>query len=368
MKAAVLYDRAKPLQVEEVTLDEPKEQEVLVKMVATGVCHTDYHVVTGDIGLPLPIVLGHEGAGIVEKIGPGVTTLQPGDHVVLVVIWSCGKCAYCARGMPSQCPMGFMSLGSETLPQPGGGKRLRNKDNQELGHFFNQSSFAEYAVVHERTAIKIRDDAPLEVACLLGCGTTTGVGSALNLAGVKAGQSIAIYGCGGVGLSAIMGAKLAGANPIIAVDLLDQKLEWAKELGADYGINASQENAPQRIIQLTAGGADCAIECIGNAEASTQAFASIGSVGKCVLVGSYPPTATMTIAPSGDFTTRGKTLTGGLQGGVVASVDIPKYVDLYMAGKLPVDKLISRNYSLDQINDAFAALKDGEVMRSIIRF
>ena len=172
MKAAVLYDRTKPIEVEEVTLDEPQGQEVLVKMVATGVCHTDYHVITGDIGLPLPIVLGHEGAGIVEKIGPGVTTLQPGDHVVLVVITSCGKWAYCARGMPSQCPVGMMTVGTETLV--GGGKRLHNKDNQELGHFFNQSSFAEYAVVPERTAIKIREDAPLEVACLLGCCTTTG--------------------------------------------------------------------------------------------------------------------------------------------------------------------------------------------------
>ena len=365
MKAAVLYDRAKPLQVEEVTLDEPQDQEVLVKLAATGVCHTDLHTITGDIGLPLPIVLGHEGAGIVEKVGPGVTTLQSGDHVVLMVIWSCGKCYYCTVGMPSQCPVGLMSVGMESLP--GGGKRLRNKDNQELGHFFNQSSFAEYAVVHERTAVKIREDAPLEVACLFGCGVTTGVGSVLNVAGIKAGESIAIYGCGGVGLSAVLGARLAGAGKIVAVDMLDQKLEWAKELGADYVINASRENPPQRVIELT-GGTDYAIECIGNVDATTQAFASIRPGGKCVVVGSYPAGATINIAPSIDFTTLGKTLTGGLQGQIRASVDVPRYVDLYMAGKLPVDKLISRNYSLDDINDAFKALKEGEVMRSVIRF
>jgi len=250
---------------------------------------------------------------------------------------------------------------------PGGGKRLHNKDNQELGHFFNQSSFAEYAVVHERTAVKIREDAPLEVASLFGCGVSTGVGSVLNLAGIKAGESIAIYGCGGVGLSAIMGARLAGAGKIVAIDMLDQKLEWAKELGADHVINASQENPPQRVIALT-GGVDYAIECIGNAEATTQALASIRPRGKCVLVGSYPPAAMISIAPGMDFTTLGKTITGGLQGSIVASVDVPRYVDLYMAGKLPVDKLISRHYSLDDINDAFEALKRGDVMRSIIRF
>ena len=366
MRAAVLYDRTEPLQVEEVELDEPQDGEVLVKMVATGVCHTDLHVIKGDIPLPVPIVLGHEGAGIVEKVGPGVTTLQPGDHVVLVVVWSCGKCAYCATGMPSQCPVGMTTMFAETLP--GGEKRLRNKRGEELGHFFNQSSFAEYAVVHERTAIKVREDAPLEVLCLLGCGTTTGAASVINIAGAKAGRSIAIYGCGGVGLSAIMGAKLAGANPIIAVDLLDQKLEWAKDLGADYVINASSEEPPQRIIELTGGGADYAVECIGNVTATTQALASIRPVGKCVCVGAYPPGATLSINPDIDFTVLGKTITGGLQGHIVASVDVPRFADLYMAGKFPIDKLISRNYGLDQINDAFTAMKEGEVKRGVIRY
>lgn len=362
MKAAVLHELNSPLRVEEVTLDEPQDQEVLVKLAATGVCHTDLHAIKGDISVPLPVVLGHEGAGIVEKVGPGVTTLQPGDHVVLMVIFSCGKCSFCARGKPTNCMAGLGAMIMGTLP--GGGKRL-HKGEQELSHYWSQSSFAEYAIVHQHTAVKIREDAPLEVACLFGCGVTTGVGAVINTAGLRAGESIAIFGCGGVGLSAVMGAKLAGAGKIIAVDMLDQKLEMAKELGADYVINASQENPPQRIMQLT-GGADYAIECIGNVDVIGQALASINFAGKCVVVGSSPPGSMLSLNPT-QFT-MGKTLTGCLQGSIVASVDIPRYVDLYMMGKLPVEKLITRNYGLDEINDAFKALESGEVMRSVIRF
>lgn len=239
MKAAVMYENNKPLQIEEVTLDEPQSQEVLVKMVATGVCHTDLHFIKGEMPCAMPVVLGHEGAGIVEKVGPGVTTLQPGDHVVLMVAWSCGKCRYCVSGRPAMCPewLGYNMMG--TLPS--GTKRLHRGD-QELNHFFSQSSFAEYAVVHERTAIKVREDAPLDEVCLLGCGTTTGIGAVINTAGIRAGESIVIYGCGGVGLSAVIGANLAGAGKLIAVDTLNMKLEKAKELGADYVINASQED------------------------------------------------------------------------------------------------------------------------------
>jgi len=362
MKAAVLYEPNSPLRVEEVTLDEPQDQEVLVKLVATGVCHTDLHAIKGDLSVPLPAILGHEGAGIVEKVGPGVTTLQPGDHVVLMVIFSCGKCPFCAMGKPTYCSAGLGAMIMGTLP--GGGKRL-HKGDQALSHWWSQSSFAEYAVVHERTAVKIREDAPLEVAALFGCGVTTGVGAVVNTAGLRPGESIAIFGCGGVGLSAVMGAKLAGAGKIVAVDMLDQKLEMAKELGADYVVNASQENPTQRIMQLT-GGADYAIECIGNVDVIAQALTSINFAGKCVVVGSSPPGSMLNLAPT-QFAL-GKTLTGCLQGSIVASVDVPRYIDLYMMGKLPIEKLITRNYSLDEINDAFKALEAGEIMRSVIRF
>ena len=363
MKAAVLYEPNSPLRVEEVTLDEPQDQEVLVKLVATGVCHTDLHVIKGDIPVPMPVVLGHEGAGIVDKVGPCVTTLQPGDHVVLMAVFSCGKCRYCAMGKPSLCPAFLTSLVTGTLPS--GGKRLR-KDDQQLSHFFTQAAYAEYAVVHERTAVKIRDDAPLETVGLFGCAVSTGVGAALNAAGIKAGDSIVIYGCGGVGLSAVMGAKVAGASKIIAVDVLDRKLEMAKELGADYVINASRENPPQRVVELT-GGTDYAIECIGNVDVIAQAVGSLRPRGKCVLVGTSPPGSMLSISPS-EFVVFGKTLTGCFQGSIVPSVDVPRYVDWYMEGRLPIDKLVTRRYSLDGINDAFEALEKGEAIRSMIRF
>jgi len=364
MKAAVLYELNSPLRVEEVSLDELGDQEVLVKLVATGLCYSDLHYIHGHAPVPMPVVLGHEGAGIVEKVAPGVTTLQPGDHVVLMVAWSCGKCHFCVEGRPDMCSSQWIVCNMMgTLPS--GAKRLR-KGNQELNHFFCQSSFAEYAVVHERTAIKVREDAPLDVVCLLGCGTATGIGCVLNRAKLRPGESIVIYGCGGVGLSAVMGAKLAGAGKLIAVDMLDQKLEKAKELGADYVINASQEDPPQRVMEITGGGADYSVECIGNVDVVAQAFASIHNAGTCVVAGMAPIDKVIPIAAFELLI--GKTLTGTLQGNIRPSVDVPKYVDLFMAGKLPIDRLITRNYSLDHINEAVQALEKGEVIRSVIRF
>ncbi len=209
MKAAVLYEIGKPLKVEKVSLDDPQTNEVLVKLMATGVCHSDLHFMKGEMPAPTPVVPGHEGAGIVEKVGPGVTTLQPGDHVVMMVSFSCGKCRFCVEGKPTQCLENLPIMSMATLP--GGHTRLR-KGNQAIQHLFGLSSFAEYAVVHERSCVKIRDDAPFEVACLLGCGVSTGVGAAINTTGIRPGESIAVFGCGGVGLSAIMGAKLAGVR------------------------------------------------------------------------------------------------------------------------------------------------------------
>lgn len=363
MKAAVLYELNSPMLVEEVTLDEPQGQEVLVKMVATGVCHTDLHAFKGELRVPLPAVLGHEGAGIVEKVGPGVTTLQPGDHVVLMVIYSCGKCSFCATGKPTNCMAGLGAMVMGTLP--GGEKRLR-KGDQAISHWWSQSSFAEYAVVHERTAVKIREDVPLEIAALFGCCVTTGVGAVINTAGLRAGESIVIYGSGGVGQSAILGAKLAGAGKIIAVSSAEHKLKLAKELGADYVINYREEDPPQRVMQLTGGGADYAIECVGSVDVVAQALASLNMAGKCIIVGSPPPGSMLNVAPT-QFA-MGKTLTGCLQGSIRASVDVPRYIDLYMMGKLPLEKLVTRSYSLDQINDAFKAIEEGEVIRSVIKF
>ena len=362
MKAAVLYEAGKPLQVEDVELDEPQGREVLVRLAASGVCHSDLHFMKGEMPAPMPVVVGHEGAGIVERVGPGVTMLQPGDHVVLMVSFSCGRCRYCVEGRPTMCVenLPIMMMGS----LPGGAKRLR-KGDQELSHLFGLATFAEYTVVHERSAVKVCDDAPLEVACLLGCGVSTGIGAATNTAGVRPGESIAVYGCGGVGLSAVMGARLAGAGKVIAVDTLDRKLEMARELGADYLVNASSEDPQAKVMELTGGGADCAIECIGNVEVMSKALGSIHNGGKCVVAGMAPLGSMLTVAPFELLL--GKTITGSVQGGIRPSVDIPRYVDLFMAGKLPIDKLITRSYSLDELNDAFEALEKGEVIRSVMK-
>jgi NDMA-dependent alcohol dehydrogenase len=363
MKAAVFYEIGKPLKVENLKLDDPQANEVLVKLVATGVCHSDLHFMKGEMPAPTPVVPGHEGAGIVEKVGPGVTTLQPGDHVVMMVSFSCGKCRFCVEGHPTQCLENLPIMSMATLP--GGHTRLR-KGDQPIQHLFGLSSFAEYAVVHERSCVKIRDDAPLEVACLLGCGVSTGIGAAINTTGLKPGESIAVFGCGGVGLSAIMGAKLAGAGTIIAVDALPKKLTMAKKLGADVTINVKKEEPIGKIMEITGGGADYALECIGNVDVMAQGFASIRFGGKFIVVG-MAPLGTMVSAAPFEFLL-GKTMTGTVQGDIRPSVDIPRFVDLYMNGKLPIDKLISRIYSLDEINEAFAALERGEVIRSVVKF
>ena len=363
MKAAVLYETNTPLKVEKVTLDEPQANEVLVKIMATGVCHSDLHFMKGEMPVPVPVVPGHEGAGIVEKIGPGVTTLQPGDHVVMMVAFSCGKCRYCIEGKPTMCVENLPIQSMATLP--GGGIRL-HKGKQALNHMFGLASYAEYAVVHERSCVKVREDAPLDVLCLLGCGTSTGIGAAINSTGIKPGESIAIFGCGGVGLSAVMGAKLAGAGKIIAVDTLDKKLKMAQKLGADHLIDASVDDPMIKVMELTGGGADYALECIGNVNVMTQAFASIRFGGKLVVVGMAPLGSLLSIATY-EFLL-GKTISGTVQGDINPQIDIPRYIDMYMNGKLPIDKLITKTYGLDQINEAFEALEKGQVIRSVIKF
>jgi NDMA-dependent alcohol dehydrogenase len=363
MKAAVLNEINTPLKIDDVSLDDPQQNEVLVKIVATGVCHSDLHFMKGEMPQPTPFVPGHEGAGIVEKVGPGVTTLQPGDHILLNIAFSCGKCPRCYEGRPTLCVENLPIQMMATLP--GGATRLHRGD-QTLYHLFGLACFAEYAVVHERSAIKIREDAPFEVVCVLGCGVSTGIGASINTAGVKPGESIAVFGCGGVGLSAIMGAKLVGAGKIIAVDIVDKKLEKAKELGADYVINASQEEPQVKVTELTGGGADYAIECIGSVNVMVQALGSIRTGGTCVVAGMAPLADTLSVAPFHFLL--GKTITGSTQGDIVPQIDIPRFIDLFMAGKLPIDKLITKNYTLDQVNEAFEALEKGEAIKSVIKF
>ena len=363
MKAAVCYEPTGKLTLEEVTLAEPEVNEVLVKLVASGVCHSDLHFMKGEMYCAMPTVAGHEGAGIVEKVGPGVTTLQPGDHVVMMVSFSCGKCRFCVEGRPTMCVENMPVMAGGVLPVCGG-MRL-SKGDQALHHLFGLACFAEYTVVHERSCVKIRDDAPMDKVCLLGCGVATGIGASINTAGIRPGESVAIWGAGGVGLSAVMGARLAGAGKIIAIASNDKKLALARELGADHVVNYKQEDPLGKVMELSGGGVDYAIETAGSAEVIQQAYASIHGGGKCVVAGMAAMGTAVTIQ-SYEFLL-GKTITGTVQGDIRAQIDIPRYIDMFMDGKLPFDKMISKTYTLDQVNEAFEALEKGEVIRSVIK-
>ena len=366
-KAAVLEQFNKPLKIEQVELDEPKETEVLVRLVATGVCHTDLHCIKGDLSVPLPIVLGHEGAGIVERVGGNVTTVKPGDRVIVTVAPYCGKCPACMMGVPTSCetdPQTAMLMGT----MADGTKRLRRKNGDELNHFMAQSSFAEYAVVCESATVKVRDDAPLDVVCLLGCGASTGIGAVINKARVRAGSSVAVFGCGGVGLATIMAAKLVGARQIVAVDMLDKKLKLAGELGATDLVNASKDDPVVKIAELSGGGVDYSFEAIGNPSVMTQAFHSVYARpgGMAVVLGLAPIGATFPIEAWRFM--REVVLTGCTAGSVRPQIDIPHYVDLFMAGKLPLERLVSARYQLEHINKAIKATLDGEIVRGVITF
>ncbi len=367
MRAAILEQWNTPLVVEEVELDDPKDKEVLVKLVATAVCHSDLHCIKGDLATQPPVVLGHEGAGIVEKVGKNVTDVQPGDRVVVTVAPYCGKCPACMMGVPTSCEtdphtaalMGTMADGT---------KRLKRKNGDELSHFMAQASFAEYAVVEESATVKVRNDAPLDVVCLLGCGASTGIGAVINKARVKAGSSVAVFGCGGVGLTIIMAAKLVGAHPIVAVDLLDSKLEMARQFGATTLVNASNEDPVVRIAAECGGGVDYSFEAIGKPEVMTQAFHSVYARpgGMAVVLGLAPIGTTFSIEAWRFM--KEVTITGCVMGSVRPKIDIPRYIDLFMAGKLPLDKLVSARYSLDQINDAIKDTLEGKIIRGVITF
>lgn len=358
MKAAVLYGPNK-LAVEEIQVEEPKAGEVLVKMAAAGVCHSDLHFIEGLWPYPAPFVMGHEGAGVVERVGPGVTLVAPGDHVILSWVAPCGLCRDCAAGRPYICKTGPVATMKD-------GTTRFYKGDQRIFHQTGVSSFAEYAVVHETAAIRIRTDAPLDRAALIGCGVMTGVGAVINTANVEVGASVAVLGCGGVGLNVVQGAVLAGAIKIIAVDTLDNKLEMAKNLGATHTVNASSEDPVARIREITDGGADYAFEVIGLPDVVAQAFEAIATSGTAVMVGMPPLGSNIVINSVPLF--MGKTLKGALYGSARVRVDMPMLVDLYMAGKLKLDELVSRSYPIDQISEAFEVMKKGEVARSIIKF
>src|SRR3990172_8130081 len=365
MKASILPDRNEPLVVEEVTLDAPKTGEVLVRIAAGGVCHSDLSVIDGTLPLPTPIVLGHEGAGVVETVGPGVTSLKAGDHVVLS--WRPGRirCPFCPRGHPYLCALASrMSLSGAMLD---GTRRLR-RGADEIFHMTQTSSMAEYAVVPETGAIVIDPDIPLDKAALVGCAVTTGVGAVFNTARVEAGASVAVFGCGGVGLSVVQGARIAGADPIIAVDLLDSKLEAAKRLGATHAVNAKSGDAAARIRDLTGGqGADYAFEATGNPDVVGQAYDSVRRGGKVVVIGVANMMAQISV-PHLTLVLQEKAVLGSCYGSARPQLDMPRLLKLYKAGRLKLDEMVTRTYKLSEVNRAFDDLRNGVNLRGVLVF
>lgn len=354
MKAAVLYEVNKPLVIEKIEIDEPGPGFVLVKTAATGICHSDLHQIEGTWPVDLPVVLGHEASGVVERVGEGVTYVQPGDHVVMNFIPFCGACRFCQMGRPVLC----------TAIQ-GRSQHLR-KGDQRINVFISVSSFAEYMLAPETGVVKVREDAPLDKLGIVGCAVATGVGAVLNTARVEASSSVAVIGIGGVGLNVVQGAALAAASQIIAIDVLDRKLEMAEEFGATHFVNASTEDPVKAVRRITEGGADYAFEVVGNPALVSQAFDMVRRGGEAIMIG---------LSPFGEKTsidTRGllgeKVLRGSSYGSIRARIDIPRFVDLYMAGRLKLDELVRRTYPLEGINEAFAAMKAGEVARSIVTF
>jgi S-(hydroxymethyl)glutathione dehydrogenase/alcohol dehydrogenase len=360
VKAAVLYGFYEPLKVESLTLKPPRADEVVVKIVASGICHTDLSVIQARLPHPPPVVLGHEAAGIVEEVGTGVTRLQPGDHVVLSAIPSCGQCFYCIAGESHLCEAGNQAMME-------GQEGVFEKDGLEITRFVGLGSFAERTVVRAAAAIKIPPDVPLDRACLVGCGVITGVGAVMNCARVRPGQTVAVFGCGGVGLNVIQGAVLCGAATIIAVDLLDQKLEWAKQFGATHTVNPrTAGDAAEAVRSLTSGiGADFAFEVIGAPPVITECLAAVRRGGKVIVVGAPGFGEDLTV-PAAIIPLEEKSIIGTLLGSANMHRDMPKLLELYMQKKLKLDELISRRIALEEINEAFAAMEKGEVARTVI--
>ncbi len=359
-KAAVMYGFGEPLRIEDIKLNDPRPDEVVVQVKASGVCHSDLSVTKAVIPVPPPAVLGHEGAGIVQEVGKDVRDLVPGDHVIMSWVENCGKCHYCVAGHGHLCDASIRNS------MTGGEHVFQNKDGVPIMRMAGVGSFSETTVVRATAAIKIPKDAPFDKACLVGCGVTTGVGAAFNTARIEPGMDVAVFGCGGVGLNVIQGAAMKGAGKIIAVDLVDKKLQWAKVFGATHTINPKGGDAGDAIRELTNGlGVDYAFEVVGIPALITQAFMSLKRGGKCVVVG-VPQMGSTVEIPGFSLPLEEKSVIGSLYGSANLHRDIPLYLDLYMMKKLKLDELISAKIKLEQVNEAFANMEKGEVARSVI--
>ena len=372
IKAAVLnrigaegpYATTKPLTITDVELDGPGAGEVLIKVVAAGLCHSDLSVINGSRPRPMPMALGHEASGIVEELGPGVDDLAIGDHVVIVFVPSCGHCAPCAEGRPALCEPGAAANGAGTLLS---GARRLHRDGAVLNHHLGCSVFAEYATVSRRSLVRIDKTIPLEHAALFGCAVLTGVGAVVNTAQVKLGASVAVIGLGGVGLAALLGARAAGARHIVAVDLSDDKLAQARVLGATHTFNAASPDAVEAIKAATKGGVEYAFEFAGAIRALDLAYRITRRGGTTVTAGLPPPDQTLPLSVV-NLVAEERTLKGSYIGTCVPSRDIPHYLELYAQGRLPVDALLSGRLALEDINEGFDRLHDGTAVRQVVVF
>jgi Zn-dependent alcohol dehydrogenase len=362
-----MYDFNVPLQVETVTLKEPKDDQIVVRVAASGICHTDLSVLRAALPYPPPVVLGHEGAGVVEEVGRSVTHLKPGDHVVLSSIPHCGRCAYCRAGHAHLCDAAIQAalMGEQLAFEKAG-----SDGKIEIAHFCGLGTFATRTIVSGAAAVKIDDDIPLTRACLVGCGVMTGVGAAINTAKIQSGETVAVFGCGGVGVNVIQGAAIAGASRIVAVDVVDKKLEWAKQFGATDVMNVrgiAESSEEVRALVGNGMGVDVAFEAIGSPDVIRQAFLSVRRGGRAVVVGVAPFGVDVSV-PACLLPLEERSLIGSLYGSAFMPRDVPRLLELYRRGKLKLDELVSREIRLEDINAGLEALESGGVLRSVVVF
>jgi S-(hydroxymethyl)glutathione dehydrogenase / alcohol dehydrogenase len=361
MKAAIFHGANQPLTVEQVDIDEPQDHEVLVRTVATGVCHSDLHFAEGLWPHPAPAILGHEGAGIVEKVGNGVTYLKPGDHVISCVSVFCGSCDQCLSGHPNLC------VNAAAGQRPKGTKPRLSQGGKPMSSLGSLGTFAEKMLVHEHALVKITEKIGLDRAALIGCGVTTGVGAVLNTAKIEPGCDVVVFGCGGVGISAIQGARIAGAGRIIAVDQFESKLAMARKFGATHTIDASQTDAVKEIKEMTGGrGADYSFEAVGVKKLAEQCFECIRPGGTATIIGMIPFGQKVELDGAAFLSER--KIQGTLMGSNRFRTDMPKYINFYLDGRLNLDDMISRRGKIEDVNEAFRAMKSGEVARSVLMF
>ncbi len=366
-RAAVAWGPGQPLKIEEVDLMPPQKGEVLVRIVATGVCHTDAYTLSGqDSEGKFPCILGHEGGGVVEAIGEGVTSVAVGDHVIPLYTPECGKCKFCLSGKTNLCQAIRATQGQGLMPD---GTTRFSKDGQPIYHYMGTSTFSEYTVLPEISLAKINKAAPLEKVCLLGCGVTTGMGAVMNTAKVKEGDTVAVFGLGGIGLSAIIGAVMAKASRIIAIDINESKFDIARQLGATDVINPKNFDKPIQdvIVEMTDGGVDFSFECIGNVNVMRSALECCHKGwGESVIIGVAPAGAEISTRPFQLVT--GRVWRGTAFGGVKGRTELPDYVERYLKGEFELDTFITHTMPLEQINDAFDLMHEGKSIRTVIHF